>query len=153
MTDLPALNFPAYSFQIREQDGHWVIFDRIRRRYVHLSPEEWVRQHMIHYLINQKHVPETLVAVEKVLRVYKLKKRLDIAVFSSSGLPLLLVECKAPAVMLSQTVFDQIARYNLSLHVRYLLVTNGLVHYCCQMDAVSRSWYFLAEIPDYQQMK
>ncbi len=153
MTDLPALNFPPYSLQIREQDGRQTVFDRIRRRYVRLSPEEWVRQQMIHYLIDQKHVPETLIAVEKVLRLYKLRKRFDIAVFSASGQPLLLVECKSPDVFLSQDVFDQIARYNLALNVRYLVVTNGLVHYCCQLDDHAQSWYFLTEIPDYQQMQ
>ncbi|MBP6978072.1 MAG: type I restriction enzyme HsdR N-terminal domain-containing protein [Bacteroidales bacterium] len=153
MNDLPVLNFPGYSLQIQEQEGQRIIFDIIRRRYVHLTPEEWVRQHMIHFLISQKHVPPTLIAVEKVLRVYKLKKRLDIAVFNSAGQPLLLVECKSPDVILSQTVFDQIARYNLSLNVRYLVVTNGMVHYCCQRDESSRSWNFLTEIPDYHQMQ
>lgn len=153
MDDLPVLNFPPYSFQIREQDGQWVIFDRIRRKYVRLTPEEWVRQHMVRYLIDRKKIPETLIAVEKSMRIYKLKKRADIAVFTSSGKPVLLVECKAPAVVLSPHTFDQLARYNLALHVSFLVVTNGMVHYCCQIDEVTSSWHFLEEIPDYMQMQ
>ena len=153
MDDLPVLNFPPCSFQIHEQEGQWFIFDRIRRKYVRLTPEEWVRQHMVQYLIDWKKTPETLIAVEKFLRIYKMKKRVDIAVFTSSGKPVLLVECKAPSMILSKHTFDQLARYNLALHVSFLVVTNGMVHYCCQMDEVSNSWHFVEEIPDYGQMQ
>jgi len=152
MEELPVLNFPPYSFQIREQDGRLFIFDRIRGRYVRLTPEEWVRQHMVHYLIHQKGVPSTLIAVEKSLRVYKMSKRVDIAVHTSAGTPVLLVECKSPAVILATQTFDQLARYNLALSVRFLVVTNGLAHYCCRMDLTGQSWQFLDEIPDYGHM-
>ncbi|HOW25447.1 MAG TPA: type I restriction enzyme HsdR N-terminal domain-containing protein [Bacteroidales bacterium] len=153
MADLPLLNFPPYAFQIREKDGQWIIFDRIRRRFVRLTPEEWVRQHMVQYLIEEKKVPATLIAVEKSLRVFQMKKRVDIAVHTSTGTPVLLVECKSPAVMLSQETFDQLARYNLGFPVRFWVVTNGMVHYCCRMDDASRSLHFLNEIPDYLQMQ
>jgi hypothetical protein len=153
MEELPVLNFPPYSFQIREQDGLLFIFDRIRRRYVRLTPEEWVRQHMVQYLVHQKGVPLTLIAVEKSLRIYKMRKRVDIAVYASTGTPVLLVECKSPAVSLTGQAFDQLARYNLALSVRFLVVTNGLSHYCCQVDETSQSWHFLEEIPDHGHMQ
>jgi hypothetical protein len=148
-TQLPDLNFPSFAFSLRVVKGQTEIFDRVRKKFVRLTPEEWVRQHMIHYLVLEKKVPESLIAVEKKLILHQVWKRTDIVVFNNTGHPVLLVECKSPAVPLNTQVFDQIARYNLSLRVRYLVVTNGLEHYCCQMDPANSSYRFLEEIPSY----
>ena len=147
------LNLPQYSFRIREMLGKKQIFDGFRRRWVALTPEEWVRQNFVLYLTKEKHVPSTLVAVERSLRINQRDFRTDIVLFSRSGNPLVVVECKAPEVKISQQVFDQIARYNLDLRVSYLIVTNGLTHYCCQFDQQQLTYTFLPEIPDYSELE
>lgn len=147
------LNLPQYSFRIREKLGKKLIFDGFRRRWVALTPEEWVRQNFVRYLIEEKHFPASLVAVERSLRMNQRDFRTDVVVFSKSGNPLVVVECKAPEVKISQLVFDQIARYNLDLRVSYLIVTNGLTHYCCKFDQQQLSYTFLPEIPDYLNLE
>src|SRR5437762_6309874 len=115
----PQLNFPSYPLKIASIDGQSSkIFDIIRRKYVALTPEEWVRQHIIHYLVNEKNVPKSLMAVEKILKVNQLKRRTDVLVYRGVQ-PLLLTECKSPDIKITQKVFDQAARYNLSLDVKY----------------------------------
>ena len=146
------LNLPQYSFRIKEQAGRKLIFDGFRRRWVTLTPEEWVRQNFARYLADEKHFPTSLVAIERSLRINQRDFRTDIVLFSKSGNPLVVVECKAPEVKISQQVFDQIARYNLDLRVSYLIVTNGLTHYCCRFDQLQLTYTFLPEIPDYKMV-
>jgi len=147
------LNLPQYSFRIQEKAGKKLIFDGFRRRWVALTPEEWVRQNFARYLTEEKHYPASLVAIERSLRMNQRDFRTDIVLFSKSGNPLVVVECKAPEVKISQQVFDQIARYNLDLRVSYLIVTNGLTHYCCRFDQSELSYTFLPEIPDYKEIE
>jgi type I site-specific restriction endonuclease len=147
------LNLPQYSFRIKEKLEKKLIFDNFRRRWVALTPEEWVRQNFVQYLTEVKHFPPSLVAIERSLRINQRDFRTDIVLFSKTGNPLVVVECKAPEVKISQQVFDQIARYNLDLRVSYLIVTNGLSHYCCRFDQQQLSYTFLAEIPDYNNVE
>jgi len=147
------LNLPQYTFRIKDKLDRKLIFDGFRRRWVALSPEEWVRQNFVRYLTDEKHYPATLVAIERSLRMNQRDFRTDIVLFSKSGNPLVVVECKAPEVKITQQVFDQIARYNLDLRVNYLIVTNGLVHYCCRFDQAQLNYTFLPEIPDYLELE
>lgn len=143
------LNFPKFSFRFKNSENKVSIFDSIRKKFVVLQPEEWVRQHCIQYLINIKHYPKSLINVEKELVVNTLKKRYDIVVFNSDGSIHLIVECKSPKVNINQNTFDQIAQYNLVLNADYLMVTNGLNHYYCQMDFINERYHFLRDIPKY----
>lgn len=143
------LNLPTYKFRIKSTKNKYVIFDIIRKKYVSLTPEEWVRQHIIHFLIEEKKYPASLIGIEKKLTINKLTKRTDILVFNTKGLPHIIVECKAPSINISQNAFDQIARYNLKLDANYLIVTNGLEHFFCSMDTKNEQYVFLKSIPDY----
>ena len=143
------LNLPSYNFKIKNSKNKRFIFDAIRKKFMVLTPEEWVRQHFVSYLISEKNYPTSLIAVEKQLTVNGLKKRTDILVFNSTGTPEIIVECKAPSVPISQNTFDQIARYNLKLQAKFLIVTNGLDHYYCQMDFENERYQFLKDIPKY----
>ncbi|GIJ93886.1 type I restriction enzyme HsdR N-terminal domain-containing protein [Capnocytophaga stomatis] len=143
------LNFKEYSFRLKKIDDKVFIFDEIRRKFVVLQPEEWVRQHVIRFLIEEKKMPKSLINVEKEITINGLVKRYDIVVFSKSGDILLVVECKAPTVHISQSVFDQIARYNLMLKSEVLMITNGLHHYFCQVDYEKGKYLFLKELPEY----
>jgi len=125
------------------------IFDIIRKKFIVLTPEEWVRQHVIHYLINEKKHPQSLINVEKELTVNGTKKRYDIVTYRSDGSIYLMVECKAPKVKITQQTFDQIARYNLAVKSELLMVTNGLNHYYCNIDYETESYSFLRELPEY----
>jgi type I site-specific restriction endonuclease len=125
------------------------IFDPVRKKWVAPTPEENVRQQLIHYLHTQKAVPLSLIGVEKSLKVNNLPKRYDVVVFSNEGKPLLLAECKAPRIVLDNAVFEQAARYNLALHAPYLLITNGAQTYCCRVDFATQGVTFLAEVPSY----
>lgn len=141
------LNLPKYQFKLKEADGKIQIFDAFRKKYVVLTPEEWVRQNFLQYLITEKRYAASLIAVEAGLKYNELQKRADILVYDKQGSPFLLVECKAPEVKISQDVFDQVARYNMSFKVTYLVVTNGMDHFCCKMDYEKNSYRFLEEIP------
>ncbi|TPN82412.1 type I restriction enzyme HsdR N-terminal domain-containing protein [Aquimarina algicola] len=145
------LNFPEYRFRFKSSENKVSIFDRIRKKFVVLTPEEWVRQHTIHYLIESKKYPESLINVEKTIKVNKLNKRYDIIIFHPDGSINLIVECKSHTVKVTQDVFDQIARYNLVLDADYLMITNGLSHYYCQMDYDHQCYTFLKDIPDYKK--
>lgn len=147
-----SLDFPPFPFVIRNINGIEEIFDIIRKKYIVLTDEEWVRQHCIAHLINEKSYPATLIAVEKGLKVNNLKKRTDIVVYGKDLKPKLIVECKAPHIGISNDVFNQIARYNMTLKVNYLIVTNGLNHYCCHIDHQKDNYSFLNKIPDYQEI-
>ncbi len=146
---MQTLNFPTYKFRIKSSKNKFAIFDIIRKKYVILTPEEWVRQHIIHYLIQEKNYPISLISVEKQLHVNKMTKRTDILVFNTDGLPQIIVECKAPTVKITQEAFDQIARYNLTLNANYLILTNGLKHFYCVMDTKKEQYQFLEDIPNY----
>jgi len=126
------------------------IFDEIRKKFVVLTPEEWVRQHVVQYLLVEKKYPKSLINVEKLVKVNGLNKRYDIVVFQPNGEIFLLIECKAPEVSISQQTFDQIARYNLKLNAQFLMVTNGLNHYFCQMDFENEQYVFLREAPEFR---
>lgn len=149
---MEALNFKNYSFRLKKADDKLWIFDLIRRKYVVLQPEEWVRQHVVHFLIEEKGYPKSLINVEKKLSVNGLTKRYDVVVYSKKGVVLLVVECKAPSVTITQQTFDQIARYNLSLNAQYLMVTNGIIHYYCQTDYNQYKYIFLADLPHYNDL-
>lgn len=147
---MQTLNFPPCFLRYRQQDGKPAAFDVIRKKFVLLTPEEWVRQHVVHYLIVHKKYPKSLVSVEKMLKVNGLAKRYDVVVFNTDGNVQLIVECKAPNVRISQDVFDQIARYNMTVDARLLMVTNGLDHYYCTMDREQARYNFLADLPSYE---
>ena len=141
------LNFPRYSFRFKNSENKRLIFDFIRKKFVSLTPEEWVRQHVLQYLKLEKNFPPSLMNVEKQLLLHGTKKRYDIVVFQPDGSIFLIVECKAPQVAITQETFDQIARYNLVTQAQYLMVTNGLSHYFCQMDYTEERYHFLQDIP------
>ena len=143
------LNFPSFSFRLKSSENKTLIFDIIRKKYVVLTPEEWVRQHVVLFLIEEKKYPISLIAVEKQLKINSLLKRTDVVVFNTKGTPEILIECKAPSVAISQATFDQIARYNLTAQSNYLMVTNGLNHYFCQIDKENETYVFLKEIHNY----
>ena len=144
------LNFPTYSFRFKNSENKVSIFDEIRKKFIVLTPEEWVRQHVIHYLLQDRNYPKSYINVEKLIKVNGLSKRYDGIVFKPNGDIFLLIECKAPEVPISQDTFDQIARYNLELKAQYLMVTNGLNHYFCQMDFENEKYVFLKELPDFK---
>ena len=145
------LNFPTYGFRFKNSENKPRIFDVIRKKFVVLQPEEWVRQHTVHYLIFDKKYPKSLVNVEKQLIVNQLKKRYDVVVFNTDGSIHILVECKAPEIKITQNTFDQIARYNLHLKADYLMVTNGLEHFYCKMDFALEKYNFLTHIPNFSR--
>jgi hypothetical protein len=144
------LHFPTYNFRFKNSKNKVSIFDVIRKKFIILTPEEWVRQHVIHFLIAEKKYPKSLINVEKILKVNGLDKRYDIVIFNTDGSIYILVECKSPKIKITQATFDQIARYNLSMKAEYLMVTNGLNHYFCNMDFENEKYEFLREIPDYE---
>ena len=146
------LNLPKYGIKIANENGHLTIFDVLRRKYVALTPEEWVRQHFVHYLIGHKGYPQTLMANEIQLAIGNKKLRCDSVLYDRSLKPRMIIEYKAPTVNITQKVFDQITVYNMLLHVDYLVVSNGIKHYCCQMDYDNQKYLFLEGIPDYQEI-
>ena len=146
------LHFPPYNFTLKNRENKPYIFDRIRKKYISLTPEEWVRQHVIMFLLETHKYPKSLINVEKEFLVNGTKKRYDLVVFYPNGDIFLLVECKAPKVAITQNTFDQIARYNLKMNATYLMVTNGLDHYYCQMDYVSQQYHFLKGLPAYKNI-
>ena len=141
------LNFPTYDFKLNHAGKKTQIFDVIRKKYVVLTPEEWVRQHLVMFLVREKKYPASLIAVEISLNRGSKKQRADIVAYSNSGKPFLIAECKAPEVKITQETFFQIARYNAPLKMDYLFVTNGINHYCCKMDYQNGEHKFLEEIP------
>jgi hypothetical protein len=143
------LNFQQYDFRFKNSENKVSIFDEIRKKFIILTPEEWVRQHVVRFLLEEKKYPKSLINVEKVLKVNGLNKRYDAVVFNSEGHINVLVECKAPEVKITQATFDQIARYNMTMNAQYLMVTNGLNHYFCQMDFENEKYVFLPQLPAY----
>ncbi len=146
------LNLPSYPYKLKQAKDKILIFDDLRTRYVSLSPEEWVRQHFVAYLANEKGFPRGLMGNEISLTLNRCNRRCDTVVYDRNGKPLCIVEYKAPHVEITQKTFDQIARYNMVLQVDYLLVSNGLTHYCCRMDYLRNSYTFLPDIPCYNDL-
>ena len=143
------LNFPSYSFRFKNSENKVAIFDDVRKKFIILTPEEWVRQHTVQYLLQEKKYSKSYLNVEKLIKINDLSKRYDIVVFQPNGEIFLLIECKAPEVNITQGNFDQIARYNLKLQAKYLMVTNGLNHYFCQMNFEKEQYVFLKELPNF----
>ena len=146
------LNLPKYGIKIKNDKGHQTIFDVLRRKYVALTPEEWVRQHFVHFLIEHKGYPKALMANEIQLTIGSKKLRCDSVLYDRTLKPRMIIEYKAPTVSITQKVFDQITIYNMLLHVDYLVVSNGIKHYCCRMDYANQKYLFLEDIPDYQSL-
>lgn len=146
------LNLPSFDITIAQRNGRPTVFDPLRRRFVALTPEEWVRQHFVNYLVQHLHYPAGLMANEVELTVGDKHLRCDTLLYNKDMQPQMIIEYKAPHIALSQKVFDQITAYNLLLHVDYLVVSNGMEHLCCQMDYDNRRYVFLHDIPDYNQL-
>ncbi len=146
------LNLPAYDFRYRKLGENLMVLDAYRKRFVKLTPEEEVRQRFARYLVEEKGFPASLLMTEYTLKVNKLSRRCDILAHKPAGFPVLLVECKAPEVAISQATFDQVARYNMAFRVRYLIVTNGLKHYACLLNYETGKITFLREIPTYDSL-
>lgn len=144
------LNFQPYDFRFKNSENKVSIFDEVRKKFIILTPEEWVRQHVVRFLLEEKKYPKSLINVEKALKVNGLKKRYDAVVFSTDGNIQVLVECKAPEVKISQATFDQIAQYNMTMKAQFLMVTNGLNHYFCKMDFENEKYVFLSQLPEYK---
>jgi len=144
------IDFPAYEFRTKTLGNKKTIFDSIRKKFVALTPEEWVRQHVVQFLISEKKYPLSHIAVEITIKVNDESKRCDVVVFNALSKPFLIVECKSPEVPISQNVFDQIAVYNWSLNSPYLYVTNGISHFICKLDYCCNSYQFLRELPAYE---
>ncbi|MBK8366093.1 MAG: type I restriction enzyme HsdR N-terminal domain-containing protein [Bacteroidetes bacterium] len=149
--NLPVLNFPAVDFRFQKNEkGNLQVFDIIRKKFVEATPEEWVRQHIIHYLINHKEVPASMISVEKQLLLNKTKRRTDLVVFNSNLKPILLIECKAPEIEINQFTVNQALRYNLELNVASVFLSNGLNHIFIKIDQNTPE--ILKEIPNYQNL-
>jgi hypothetical protein len=144
------LNLPAFDYELKRSEDGILIFDLLRKRFVVLTPEEWVRQHFVHYLIGHLKYPRSLIRVEGGLIFNKLSKRSDIVVFDRAGKPWMIVECKAPTVKLSQHTMNQASTYNHSLRAKYLVITNGMGSICCEIDWVSSHTVVLKELPQYE---
>ena len=145
----PPLNLPPFDLKTRLEGDILKVHDALRGKYVALTPEEYVRQHFVNFLVNYLHYPATVIANEIGIELNGTRKRCDTVVFGSDSSPLVIVEYKAPGVEITQSVFDQIVRYNMRLRARYLVVSNGLRHYCCRVDYDSDTYHFLPRIPDY----
>lgn len=148
-----SLNLPIFSVNVSEKDGKRIIFDPVRRKYVALTPEEWVRQHFVNYLITVKNFPKELLANEVPVKLNGTSKRCDTVVYNRFLAPLVIVEYKAPTIEITRSVFDQIARYNMVLRVKYLIVSNGINHFCCKIDYEAQTYSFLEDIPEYDTLE
>lgn len=146
------LNLPEFEFRLRKSNDRTEIFDEFRKKYIVLTPEEWVRQNLLKYLHSNKNIPKGLITVEKGLILNQLKKRADILIYTRKGIPCMIVECKSPDITIDQNTFEQIARYNMTLKVDYLLVSNGLEHFCCKIDIENKSFSFLEDIPNFETL-
>jgi predicted type IV restriction endonuclease len=149
---LKPLKLPPCSLRIKEGPGGKLIFDRLRQKYVTFTPEEWVRQHFVNYLTEYLHYPPGLIQVEASLRLNTMMRRADILIHDRSGQPVMVIECKAPDVKLTQAVVDQVTNYNFTYGVMYLVITNGIIHWPVKIDTVNRTFVRLDQIPDYESV-
>ena len=155
------LALPEFQVRLSEKDGKTFIFDKVRKKHVALTPEEWVRQHFVNYLITAKHYPIETISNEVAIKLHNTSKRCDTVIFNTMRCdtvifntmlePFIIAEYKAPHIEITEEVFQQILRYNMSLHARYLIVSNGLKHICCQIDYTQQTYKFLKEIPTYEE--
>jgi hypothetical protein len=150
---LKELNLPQYSFRILSGEKSDMIFDSIRKKYVKLTEEEWVRQNFLQYLIQFGKYAPGLIGVEVTFPLNRMKRRIDILIHNRSGKPVMIIECKAPEVAIDDKVFDQIVNYNMDFKVPYIVVTNGLVHYICKVNHEEKSWEFLNVIPLFEDLQ
>ncbi len=146
------LNLPQVSFRIKQSGDKYQVFDEVRKKFVALTPEEWVRQHFIHFLINQQKFSAGLMAVEMLVKINGLSQRADIVLYNKQGKPSVIIECKAPEVKVTRAVFNQAARYNTRLNVDYLVVTNGLQHYCARLIDQEGNYEMLKTIPTAEEV-
>ena len=146
------LNLPIFEPKLKKTDGELYIFDQIRKKYLILTPEEWVRQNFLNYLIYHKGYPLSLMENEAIIKLNNMTRRCDTVVYNNKLKPLVIVEYKRPDVTIDQQVFDQIVRYNIVLRVDYLIVSNGLEHFCCKMDYETQKYSFLKEVPEYGEL-
>lgn len=146
------LNLPHFTPKLAEKNGKCLILDPVRQKFIALTPEEWVRQHFVHFLITHKHYPQELLANEVLIRLNGTTKRCDTIVYNTYLEPLLVAEYKAPYIPITHVVFDQIAHYNMVLQVNYLIVSNGIDHYCCEINYEQQTYRFLEEIPEYDKL-
>lgn len=149
----PPLNLPPIELHTRLEDNILKVFDPLRKKYVALTPEEYVRQHFTAWMIDSLGYPASLISNEVAISLNNTRRRCDTVVFRNNGTPLVIVEYKAPTVAITQQVFDQIVRYNMVLRSRFLIVSNGFTHYCCEIDYESDSYSFLSEIPLWSELK
>ncbi len=147
---MQSLNFLPYNFRFKNSKNKTMIFDEIRKKFIILTPEEWVRQNVVQFLLEEKKYPKSLINVEKILKINDLVKRYDIVVFNNNGSVNILVECKAPQIQISQQTFDQIARYNMQLNASFLMITNGLSHFYCKIE--NDNYLFLKDLPNYLEL-
>mgnify|MGYP000418571923 FL=1 len=141
------LNFPSFEFKLKKRDNKTFIFDILRKKLILLTPEEWVRQHVIHFLVSTKNISATLIGIEKKIVINKMTKRFDLVVFDNNGKSKLLIECKAPSVKVDKKVFDQTAIYNKELNSKYLMITNGLSHLYFRSFNNYKSYTFIKDFP------
>lgn len=153
MNGLKQLNLPQHPFRLKKEEKGIVIFDEVRKKWLLCTPEEWVRQHFVMYLNSQLEYPLSMIQIEKGLQVHQLKKRCDILLVNQNLTPMVLVECKSADIKITEAVFDQIARYNIPLQLPYLVVTNGLNHYCCEVSHIDQTYKFIPEIPSWNEIQ
>lgn len=146
------LNLPNFDIKVKKSAEQLFVWDETRRKYITLTPEEWVRQHFVHFLVSGKGYKQELIANEVSIKLNETTKRCDTIIYDRQLTPLMIVEYKAPTITITPKVFDQIVRYNMVLHVQYLTVSNGLRHFCCQINYETQSYRFLKEIPDAQEI-
>lgn len=147
------LHFPEFDFKVKTEDEKQLIFDKLRKKYVVITPEEWVRQHIVHYLTEVKNYPESFISVEHSIVINNIAKRCDIVVFNKSFQPKLIIECKRPEINLTQNVFDQAGRYNLTLRVPYVAITNGVENIVAHIDLQNGKYNFIDAYPKYKQLE
>jgi type I site-specific restriction endonuclease len=152
MKDNANLNLPYFELHIIQEKNRKYVFDKFRRKYVKLTPEEWVRQQFLHYLVCKKSVPKGLIAIESAVSINQLANRFDALIYDKTGSPLALLEFKSPSVTINQQAFDQVVHYNKEFNVPYIMVSNGLTHYCCALEKKDKQYRFLHSIPDYREM-
>lgn len=149
---MDALNLPSFEHKITKSGANYLIFDILRRKNIVLTPEEWVRQHFLHYLINDLQYPKSLISIERGTSYNKLQKRTDLCVYDNLGLPHMLIECKAASVPITQDVVKQVSVYNQTIKAQFVVITNGLAHYCWQVDFETRQFLSLQGIPSYSKV-
>lgn len=152
-SEFPKLNLPPFNLRTRMEGEILKVYDSLRDRYVALTPEEYVRQHFINFMTSLLHYPPSIIANEIGIDLNGTRKRCDSVVFGSDANPLMIIEYKAPGVEITQNVFDQIVRYNMELKAKYLIVSNGMRHFCCKMDYEKNTYQFLPKIPDYLDLR